>query len=122
MTNKREVECGVMQQPDGTALASVVGEIRTDGLARVLRLRIQVPRRTSTNIVPADIPTTVAERVRDYAVKAFEAVGGEGFARVDFFLTGGDNWSSTRSTRSPASPRSRCSRCCGRRPVCRTRN
>ena len=35
-----------------------------------------------------DIPQTIADRVRDYSVKAFEAVGGEGFARVDFFLVG----------------------------------
>ena len=40
--------------------------------------------------MPADVSEILSERVRDYAVKAFEAVGGEGFARVDFFLTDGN--------------------------------
>ena len=30
---------------------------------------------------------TLSERIRTYAVQAFEAVGCEGLARVDFFLT-----------------------------------
>jgi D-alanine-D-alanine ligase len=88
VTNKREVECGVLQQPDGSALASVVGEIRTDTSHEFYDFDSKYLDGTSTNIVPADIPTTVAERVREYSVKAFEAVGGEGFARVDFFLVG----------------------------------
>lgn len=90
MLNKREVECGVMQQPDGTALASVVGEIRTDISHEFYDFESKYLDGTSTNIVPADVPDIVAERVRDYSVKAFEAVGGEGFARVDFFLVGED--------------------------------
>ena len=88
VANKREVECGVLQQPDGTALASVVGEIRTDTSHEFYDFESKYLDGTSTNIVPADISQTVAERVRDYSVKAFEAVGGEGFARVDFFLIG----------------------------------
>lgn len=90
MLDKREVECGVLQQPDGTALASVVGEIRTDTSHQFYDFESKYLDGTSTNIVPADIPDIVAERVRDYSVKAFEAVGGEGFARVDFFLVGED--------------------------------
>jgi len=90
MTNKREVECGVLQQPDGTALASAVGEIRTDTSHEFYDFESKYLDGSSTNIVPADIPPTVADRVREYSVKAFEAVGGEGFARVDFFLSGDD--------------------------------
>ena len=37
--------------------------------------------------IPADLPQAVAERVRDYAVRAFESIGGEGIARVDVFVT-----------------------------------
>jgi D-alanine-D-alanine ligase len=86
--NKREIECGVLQQPDGTAVASVVGEIRTARSHQFYDFESKYLDGTSTNIVPADIPQTIADRVRDYSVKAFEAVGGEGFARVDFFLVG----------------------------------
>ncbi|MGC5615842.1 D-alanine--D-alanine ligase family protein [Georgenia sp. Z1491] len=38
--------------------------------------------------VPADLPGTVADRVRELAVRAFEALGCEGLARVDFFVDG----------------------------------
>ena len=36
---------------------------------------------------PADLAPAVAERVRDLAVRAFEAIGAEGIARVDAFVT-----------------------------------
>ena len=36
---------------------------------------------------PADVPEQVAERVRELAVQAFEAIGAEGLARVDTFVT-----------------------------------
>ena len=36
---------------------------------------------------PADLPDEVVHRVRDLAVRTFEAMGCEGLARVDFFVT-----------------------------------
>ena len=36
---------------------------------------------------PADLPDDVVARVQDVAVRAFEAVGCEGLARVDVFVT-----------------------------------
>src|SRR6185369_6343511 len=39
---------------------------------------------TDPMIVPADLPEQVAEEVRALSVKAFQAVGGWGLARVDF--------------------------------------
>ncbi|MCC3278913.1 D-alanine--D-alanine ligase [Arthrobacter sp. zg-Y40] len=36
---------------------------------------------------PADLPADISARVRDLAGAAFEAVGGEGLSRVDFFYT-----------------------------------
>ncbi|MFD1212664.1 D-alanine--D-alanine ligase family protein [Arthrobacter sp. GCM10027362] len=36
---------------------------------------------------PADLPEDVTERVRALAAAAFDAVGGEGLSRVDFFYT-----------------------------------
>ncbi|HUP98917.1 MAG TPA: D-alanine--D-alanine ligase family protein [Aeromicrobium sp.] len=90
IADKREVECGVLQQPDGTCVPSVVGEIRTDTSHVFYDFESKYLDGTSANLVPADIPEPVADRIREYAVKAFEAVGAEGFARVDFFLTGDD--------------------------------
>ncbi|MFC3299545.1 D-alanine--D-alanine ligase [Arthrobacter agilis] len=36
---------------------------------------------------PADLPSDVIDRVRQLAGEAFEAIGGEGLSRVDFFYT-----------------------------------
>ena len=41
----REVECGVLELPDGTVRASLPAEIRIVGSAALLRLRREVPRR-----------------------------------------------------------------------------
>ena len=38
-------------------------------------------------ICPADLPDSVSERVRELAAQAFDALGCEGLARVDFFVT-----------------------------------
>jgi D-alanine-D-alanine ligase len=35
---------------------------------------------------PANLPDEISERIRSMAVKAFMAIGGDGLARVDFFL------------------------------------
>lgn len=87
---KRELECGVIQQLDGTAVASVVGEITVqEGTAHEFYdFEAKYLDGTSTNIVPADIPDVLSDRIRGYAVRAFEAIGCEGLARVDFFLDG----------------------------------
>ena len=85
---KRELECGVIQELDGTAVASVVGEIvvEEDSAHEFYDFEAKYLDGTSTNIVPADIPDVLADRIRAYAVQAFEAIGCEGLARVDFFL------------------------------------
>jgi D-alanine-D-alanine ligase len=85
---KRELECGVIQEPDGTAVASVVGEIVVkEGTAHEFYdFEAKYLDGTSTNIVPADIPEVLSDRIRAYAVQAFDAIGCEGLARVDFFL------------------------------------
>lgn len=84
----RELECAVIQRPDGTAEASVVGEITvTDDAHDFYDFASKYLDGSGTNVVPADIAPDLAQRIRHYAVKAFEAVGGEGLARVDFFDT-----------------------------------
>jgi D-alanine-D-alanine ligase len=86
----RELECGVIGGLDGNrAEASVVGEIVLspesghafyDFTAKYLDDAARVD-------VPADLPSDVSEQVRALSVRAFEAIGCEGLARVDFFLT-----------------------------------
>ena len=86
---KRELECAVIQQPDGKPVASVVGEITVtqESSHEFYDFEAKYLDGTSVNVVPADIPVTLSERIRTYAVQAFEAVGCEGLARVDFFWT-----------------------------------
>lgn len=86
---KRELECAVIQQADGKPIASVVGEITVDAKSshEFYDFEAKYLDGTSLNVVPADIPVTLSERIRTYAVQAFEAVGCESLARVDFFWT-----------------------------------
>lgn len=86
---KRELECGVMQRPDGSPVASVVGEVSVDGGAEheFYDFESKYLDGSGVNTVPADISETLSERIRKYAVQAFEALGCEGLARVDFFDT-----------------------------------
>ena len=45
---------------------------------------------TTTLHIPARIPATTAERVREMAVRMYQAMGCEGYARVDFFVADGE--------------------------------
>ena len=46
------------------------------------------PDETGVELVcPADLPDDVVAKVQDVAVRSFEAVGCEGLARVDVFVT-----------------------------------
>ena len=42
---------------------------------------------TATYNIPADIPAETSDKIRDYAVKIYMALGCRGLSRVDFFLT-----------------------------------
>ncbi|MEV6554662.1 D-alanine--D-alanine ligase family protein [Nocardia sp. NPDC051756] len=89
----REVECGVLEFPDGRVEASVVSEIR-----------IPEESTTATNPefydfetkylddvcefdVPAKLDDEVSDSIRELAVRAFRALDCQGLARVDFFIT-----------------------------------
>jgi D-alanine-D-alanine ligase len=87
----RELECGVLEFPDGTMQASTVGEIRVAGV----RGREDAFYDFATKYlddaaeldVPAKIDDDVSDAVRELAIRAFKAIDGRGLARVDFFLT-----------------------------------
>ena len=89
----REIECGVLQGfGDDPAEASVVGEIKVGGPHEFYDFEAKyLPEQETVLDVPADVAPEVSDRIRSLAVRAFEAIGGEGLARVDFFVpTGGD--------------------------------
>jgi D-alanine-D-alanine ligase len=86
----REIECGVLEALDGgrpetAPLGEVVvlggGHEFYDFEAKYLdEEHLQLS-------CPADLPDDVAAEIADDAVRAFQALGCEGLARVDFFLT-----------------------------------
>lgn len=76
----RELECGVIgnDQPE----ASVVGEVISSGVFYDFTAKYDG---SSSLKIPAELPESVAERVRGYALRAFQAVDAAGMARVDLF-------------------------------------
>jgi len=85
----RKIECAVLEDAAGALLVSRTGEIipaadrhgfytydakYTDANGAVLK-------------VPADLPQAIEDKVRALAEKAFRALGCDGMARADFFVT-----------------------------------
>ena len=86
----REIECAVLGSRDGGApRASVPGEIVVDhDEATFYDFESKYLSATHARTeAPADVPDEVAERVRELAVLAFDAIGAEGLSRVDCFVT-----------------------------------
>ena len=83
----REVECGVLGTLDGGAETSVPAEILVGGDHEFYDFEAKYLPGEQTGLdVPADLPAGTADRVRALALAAFQALGCEGLARVDFFL------------------------------------
>jgi D-alanine-D-alanine ligase len=83
----RELECGVLELPDGTVAASTVGEIRVEGVRGGEDFATKYLDDGAELDVPAKVDDDVAEAVRALAIRAFRAIDCQGLARVDFFLT-----------------------------------
>ena len=79
----REIEVAVMGNDN--PVASVCGEI--DSGAEFYDYDAKYVTDTSVAYVPARIPEQVQERVREAAVKVYQAIGCRGLSRVDFFVT-----------------------------------
>lgn len=82
----REIECAVLEVK-GRAVASVLGEIRVHEPHEFYDFEAKYLDGSTTFDVPANIPPEIARAISDAAITAFEALGCEGLARVDFFLT-----------------------------------
>lgn len=80
--NAREIEVSVLgnDQPQ----ASVCGEVAPEAEFYSYEAKYHDDR--SKTYIPADIPAETSQRIRELAVKAFQACDLAGLARVDFFL------------------------------------
>jgi D-alanine-D-alanine ligase len=84
----RELECGVLQDLDGTPRASELGEIEVVSGHAFYDFEAKYVDEADVRLTtPADVPPDVRDRVRELAVAAFEVMGCEGLARVDVFWT-----------------------------------
>jgi D-alanine-D-alanine ligase len=82
----REVECAVLEFPDGAVRSSVPAEIRIVGDAAFYDFDAKYLDDVCEFDIPAKLDDDVAERLREMAVAAFRALDGQGLARVDFFV------------------------------------
>ena len=82
-----EVECAVLQGRDGRARTSEPGRIAMRSDVDFYDYQTKYFAEDSVALeIPAQIPAHLASQVRDFAAQAFEALGCEGLARVDFFV------------------------------------
>jgi D-alanine-D-alanine ligase len=83
----REVECGVLELPDGSVRASLPAEIRIVGAGTdYYDFDAKYLDDVCEFDIPAKLDDDVTERVRESAVAAFRALDCQGLARVDFFV------------------------------------
>ena len=79
----REVECGVLGNDDPQA--SPVGEVVPGG--EFYDYTAKYLDESARLIAPAELRAEDSDAIRETAVRAFRAIDGAGFSRVDFFLT-----------------------------------
>ena len=82
----RELECGVLEFPDGSVRASTIGEIRVPGVG-VYDFDTKYLDDAAELDVPAAVDDQVAKTLQSLAIRTFTALDCQGLARVDFFLT-----------------------------------
>lgn len=78
----KEIECSVLGNED--VKASCLGEIAP--AESFYTFDAKYKNSASKLTIPAKINSKLADKVRNEAVKAFKAIDGKGFARVDFFV------------------------------------
>ncbi len=87
----RELECGVLEFPDGSVQASAIGEIRVAGIGGrddgFYDFATKYLDDGAELDVPAKVDDDIAEELRHLAIRTFNALDCQGLARVDFFLT-----------------------------------
>jgi D-alanine-D-alanine ligase len=82
----REIECAVLEI-DGVAHASILGEVRVHEPHEFYDFEAKYLDGATSFDIPAGISESLSREIRESAITAFTALGCEGLARVDFFLT-----------------------------------
>ena len=90
--NAREIECGVLVDDSGTPRASACAEIIVHGDHEFYDFDAKYLDDAAELIVPAALTDTEVAQIQELSVRAFEALGCEGLARCDFFLTEDGRW------------------------------
>lgn len=80
--NAREIECAVLGNED--VEASILGEVLPAD--KFYSFDAKYNNSESKTIMPADLPETIANQVRNLAKKAYKATECKGLSRVDFFV------------------------------------
>lgn len=80
--NAREIEVSVLGNDE--PLASVPGEVLPS--REFYSYEAKYLDGTSGLLIPAPLPSETAEKIREYAVRAYRAIDCAGMARVDFFV------------------------------------
>ena len=83
----REIECSVLGNDD--VKASCLGEITP--AENFYTFDAKYKNSESKLTIPANLNNEIANKVREIAIKAFKAIDGRGFARVDFFVNEKEN-------------------------------
>lgn len=84
-----EVECGVLQYPDGTLVASFPSMLRGTESSEegFYGFETKYLDDVVTAEIPAPLPQAQLELVQSLAIETFKALNCDGLARVDFFVT-----------------------------------
>ena len=77
-----EVECAVLG--NFNADASTVGEIKPT--VEYYDFDAKYNDSSTVLVIPAELPDETIDQIREYAVRAFGALDGQGLSRVDFFV------------------------------------
>jgi len=86
----REIECAVLQdRPGKPTRASVAGEIVVSGREFYDFDAKYLDAPGIDLVCPADLTAAELAELQQLSVRAFDAIGGAGLARVDFFMTDG---------------------------------
>ncbi|MEY2634524.1 MAG: hypothetical protein RIS75_464 [Actinomycetota bacterium] len=85
LVGMREIECGVLVDPQGAPRASVPAEIIVHG-HEFYDFEAKYLEDSAELKVPADLDEVTTRKVQAEAIAAFNALDCEGFARCDFFV------------------------------------
>lgn len=84
----REIELSVLEEPEGGLFVSRPGEIRPAECHGFYSYDAKyIDADGAAILVPAQLPAEVEARLREMAADAFRALGCDGMARADFFVT-----------------------------------